>query len=176
MTNYQVFDQVHDPVFTQQVNTFEYPGIEAGAAADAAKAGVLFAVPFAASVPGGQNLLLQAANPPGSGKTMYVSRIFGSSSASNVTMSLYRNGTFTGTAVTPVNLNFGSANTSVMTAQGTTGSLGGGPTLLMSILLPEMPFTLDVGGSIIVPPGSALTVLIGTGSTNATAQIQWWEY
>ena len=137
MTNYHVFDQLHDPIFTHQVNTFEDPGIEAGAEADAAKAGVLFAASFAASVPAGQNLLLQVANPPGSGRTMYVSRVFGSSSAA-VTLALYRNGTFTGSAITPVNLNFGSANASAMTAQGGTGTLGGGPAVLLSLIFAGM--------------------------------------
>jgi hypothetical protein len=136
---------------------------------------VLFAAPFSASVPAAQNLLLQASNPPGSGKTMYISRVFGSSS-SGVNLTLLKNGTFTGSPITPVNLNFGSANASSMTAQGATGTAGGSPTSILSLLLPQQPFILNLDGSIVIPPGSSLIVMIGTGTTNASAQIQWWEY
>lgn len=176
MTNYHVFDQVNDPVYTHQVNTYVDPGIEAGPEADAAREGVLFIAHFSASVPAAQNLMLQVTNPMGSGRTMYISRVSGSSSASNVLLTLLRNGTFSGSAVTPVNLNFGSANTSAMTAQGGTGTVGGSPTTVAALILPTEPLVYSIGGGIVVPPGNSLTVTIGTGTTNAAAQIQWWEY
>lgn len=176
MPNYYVFDQTANPLFIEQVNPYTSPGVEASPEGSTSKAGALYIADFSSSITGTQNLLLQVSNPAGSGKTMYVSRVYGSASNAGTTATLQKNATVTGTTVTPLNLNFGSSNTSVMTARGTAGTVSGSPVTFLTLVLSAGPFALTFTGSIIVPAGNSLTVSVGLGGATASAVISWWEY
>lgn len=177
MANYSIFNQIDHPLYTQQVNTFSFPGIDSTPEGGAAKAGMLFSVNFASTVTTPSPLVLQITNPVGSGKNMYISRVSGSSAAA-VVLSVLKNGTVSGSAVTKVNLNFGSTAASVMTAQSATAAVTGTPVTVTSLLLSAGPFVIDYTGRIIVPPNNSLTIsaTLTGGSANATASINWWEY
>jgi hypothetical protein len=45
----------------------------------------------------------------------------------------------------------------------------------MAMLMAGSYFDLTFSGQFIVPPGSAITVSVGTGSITASANIRWWE-
>ncbi|CAG7617366.1 hypothetical protein PAECIP111802_00399 [Paenibacillus allorhizosphaerae] len=65
---------------------------------------------------------------------MFVSRVSGGISIAGATIAILKNGTVTGTTVTPVNLNFGSSNTSVMAAKSATGTVTGSPVTVISLI------------------------------------------
>jgi hypothetical protein len=176
MPNYFVFDQINSPLFTKQVNTFISPGIDSAPEAGAAKAGILFAANFSSNISAGQNLILHTSNPAANSKTMYISRVSGSASAAGTTVTLLKNGTVSGAVVTPVNLNFGSSNSSGMSVISATGSAAGSPTTFLTLILQAGEFVIDFTGRIVVPPGHSLTVTVGLGAANATANVNWWEY
>ncbi|OAB34968.1 hypothetical protein [Paenibacillus glacialis] len=178
MANYSIFNQIDNPLYTQQVNTYIAPGIDSTPEGSASKAGMLFSVNFSSNVTAPSPLVLQVTNPLGSGKNMYISRVSGSSAAAAIVLTILKNGTVSGSAVTKVNLNFGSAAVSVMTAQSATAAVTGSPATVESMLLAAGPFVINYTGRIIVPPNNALTVTCShTGSsTAATASIYWWEY
>lgn len=176
MPNNNVFNNDSEPLFAEQMNTYINPGIESVQEWDAAVNGLLFIANTSGAITASQNLLLQVTNPGGSGKTMYISRIAGSITISGATMSVIRAGTFTGTVVTPVNYNFGSAAASSMTSQRTAGTVSGSPVTLFSNVLAAGPFSSDFNGRIIVPPGSSIMVSVGLGAATASANISWWEY
>lgn len=176
MPNYSVFNRSNGPLFTQQVNTFSTPGIDSSPEGGAAMAGILFAANFSSSITAAQNAILQVSNPSNSGKTMYVSRIAGSSSIAGTTVNVLKNATVAGSAVTPVNLNFGSTTVSVMTAQSLAGTVSGSPVAILTLVLSAGSFVLELGGRIVVPPENSITVSVGLGSATASANINWWEY
>ncbi|MEK3791417.1 hypothetical protein MKX42_06750 [Paenibacillus sp. FSL R7-0204] len=178
MPNETVFNQNSQPLYTEQVNTYIAPGIDTLPEAGAAMSGLLFGIPFASTVGTSTPLVMQVANPGGSGRTLYISRIIASTGTASVTLTLLRNATVGGMAVTPVNYNFGSAVTSVSTARTATAAPTGSPATLMSMLLAIGPVILNMDGRIILPPGNSLTisVTIASGSTAATGNISWWEF
>ncbi|WP_282938419.1 hypothetical protein [Paenibacillus sp. RC67] len=176
MPNYYVFDQTTNPLYIEQVNPYTFPGVDGSPEGSASMAGSLYIANFSSSITSAQNLILQVTNPVGSGKTMYVSRVYGSSSIAGATATLQKNGTVTGSAVTPLNLNFGSSNTSVMTARGAAGTVTGSPVSFLMLILPSGPFSLSFTGSIIVPTGNSLTISVGLGAATASAVVSWWEY
>jgi hypothetical protein len=112
MPNNNVFNTEQEPLYTDQVNTYADPGISTLQEWEAAVAGNLYVANTSGSITAAQNLLLQVANPGGSGRTLYVSRISGSITITGATLTVIRGGTFTGTTVTPVNYNFGSSTMS----------------------------------------------------------------
>ncbi|WNS43222.1 hypothetical protein [Paenibacillus sp. MMS20-IR301] len=176
MPNDAIFNQNSQPLYTEQVNTYVAPAIDTLPEAGAAMSGLLFGVPFAATVTAAAPLVLQVANPGGSGRTVYISRVVGSTGAAAVTLTLLRNATVGGSTTAPVNYNFGSAVTSVTTARTAAAAPTGSPATIMSMLLAIGPVILDFDGRIIVPPGNSLTLTItASSSTAATGNISWWE-
>ncbi|KOY14476.1 hypothetical protein [Paenibacillus xylanivorans] len=177
MTNSNVFNQSNGPLYTQLTNTFSTPGIESTPEGGAAAAGSNFALTTSnVSIGAGLNLLLQVANSVGSGRTLYVSRISGGTTAA-ATLIVYSGGTITGgTTPTPVNTLLGNANTSVMTTRQINGTLTGTSTILLSIPLTAGIYMLSLNGSIIVPPGQTLTISTGTGAQTAAINLSWWEF
>ncbi|RAI99165.1 hypothetical protein DET54_103304 [Paenibacillus pabuli] len=177
MTNSHVFNQSNGPLYTQLTNTFSAPGIESTPEGGAAAAGSSFTLTTGSvSVGAGLNLLLQVVNATGSGRTLYVSRISGGTTAA-ATLTVYSGGTITGaTTTTPVNTLLGNANASVMTTRQNTGTLTGTFTSLVSIPLTAGIYMLNLNGSIIVPPGQTLTISVGTGSQTAAINLSWWEF
>ncbi|WP_150268974.1 hypothetical protein [Paenibacillus tepidiphilus] len=177
MPNEAIFNQSSGPLYTEQVNTYISPAIDNFPEADAALAGLLFSAPFASTVTTAAPLVIQVANPGGSGRTAYVSRVTGSSAASAVTLTVLRNATVTGATIAPVNFNFGSVNASVMTVRTSTAAPTGSPGTLASLLLAAGPVVVDFNGRIVVPPGSSVTlaITIASGSSAATGSINWWE-
>ncbi|WP_088833691.1 hypothetical protein [Paenibacillus tyrfis] len=154
MPNYSIFNRSNGPLYTQQVNTFSAPGIDSSPEGGAAMSGILFSANFSSSITAAQDAILQVSNPANSGKTMYVSRIAGSSSISGTTVNVLKNATVAGSAVTPVNLNFGSTTASVMTVQSLAGTMGGTPVTILTLILAAGSFVLELGGRIVVPPGN----------------------
>jgi hypothetical protein len=177
MTNSNVFNQSNGPLYTQLTNTFSAPGIESTPEGGAAAAGSSFILTTGSiSVGAGLNLLLQVVNATGSGRTLYVSRISGGTTAA-ATLNVYSGGTITGgTTTTPVNTLLGNANTSVMTTRQIAGTLTGTSTSLLSIPLTAGIYMLNLNGSIIVPPGQTLTISAGTGAQTAAINLSWWEF
>ncbi|MBW4080917.1 hypothetical protein [Paenibacillus sp. S150] len=178
MPNDAIFNQSTQPLYTEQVNTYLAPGIDTLPEAGAAQSGLLFAVPFTSTVTASAPLVLQISNPAGSGRTVYISRVTASSAAAGVTLALLRNATVSGSTVTPVNFNFSSSVTSVMTARSSTAAPTGSPGTLMSLLLSTGPVIINLNGRIIVPPGNSLTLslTVASGSIAGTGGISWWEY
>lgn len=177
MPNDAVFNQNGQPLYTEQVNTYIAPAIDSLPEAGAAVSGLLFGIPFASTVTASAPLVMQVANPGGSGRTVYISRVIASSGTAAVTLTLLRNAALGGAVITPVNYIFGSAVTSVATARTATAAPTGSPATLLSMLLATGPVILDFDGRIMVPPGTSLTatVTIASGSAAATGHISWWE-
>jgi len=50
MPNDAVFNQMNQPLYTEQVNTFVAPAIDSPSEGGAAKAGLLFTIPFSSTV------------------------------------------------------------------------------------------------------------------------------
>lgn len=96
MPNETVFNQNSQPLYTEQVNTYIAPGIDTLPEAGAAMSGLLFGIPFASTVGTSTPLVLQIANPGGSGRTLYISRIIASTGTASVTLTLLRNATVGG--------------------------------------------------------------------------------
>lgn len=177
MTNYNVFNQSNGPLFTQLTNTFSAPGIEASPDSAAAAAGSFFALTTNnSSIPSNQNLLLQVVNAVGSGRTLRISGLTGGTTAA-ATLVIYSGGTMTGGSTpVPVNTLLGNTNTSVVTTRQNTGTLGGAFTSLTSIPLTAGMYSLNLNGSIIVPPGQTLSISVGTGNQTAAINLFWWEF
>lgn len=93
MPNETVFNQNSQPLYTEQVNTYIAPGIDTLPEAGAAMSGLLFGIPFASTVGTSTPLVMQVANPGGSGRTLYISRIIASTGTASVTLTLLRNAT-----------------------------------------------------------------------------------
>ncbi|MEH6892288.1 hypothetical protein V7024_22000 [Bacillus sp. JJ864] len=176
MPNYFVFNTPNNYLYSLLTNTYTAPAISSTPEGDATKSQIVYTLPFNTSVASSQNLLIQVSNPSGSGKTMYVSRISGGTTAA-ATVNIYSGGTISGGSTpTPVNTYIGSSNTSVMTTKTNTGTLGGSPQTILSLLVTAGLFSIDINGGIIVPPNTTLTATVGTGSLTASANIMWWEY
>ena len=174
MPNYFVFDTVSRPLYTQQVNTYVSPGIDTNVEGAAARAGILYGV--SATTAASNPLALQVSNPAGSGRTMYVSRLVASSATQAATVNLLRNATVSGTALTPVNYNFGLTGGSVMTAASASSSTGS-PATLMTMIITAGATVIDLTGRIVVPPGNSLTVsAAATGNNTLSASLSWWEF
>lgn len=178
MPNDSVFNQMSQPLYTEQVNTYLAPAIDSPTEGAAAKAGLLFTIPFSSTVTTAAPLVLQVSNPVGSGRTMYISRVTGSSATAAITLTLLRNATVGGSVITPINLNFGSVFTSLMIGRSATVAPTGSPASVVSWLLAAGPVIIDFSGQIVVQPGNSLTALltVASGNSGATAGISWWEY
>ncbi|SDX95671.1 hypothetical protein [Paenibacillus sp. CF384] len=176
MNNYNVFNTEHNPIYMQQNNPYTSPGVNEGPEADAAKSGFLFILNTGStSVGSGNSLLLQAANPNGSGKKLYISRITGGTTAA-ATLTIASGGTITGgTTPTPFNALFGSSTTSVVTTKQNTGSLGGSPTTCMVMQVTSGLFDISFTGSLIVQANQTISVTLGTGSLTGALNLTWWE-
>lgn len=177
MTNYAIFNKSNDPLYTQSTNTYLIPAIEGSAESDAAKSGQLYIVTSGSvAVGSGNSLLIQIANPSGSGRTAYLSSVTGGSTAA-VTLTLFKGGTIaSGTTPTPVNANFGSANTSVVTARYNTGALVGSPTTFASIQLTAGIFQVYFSGGVVIPANQTLSITAGTAAATSSVNITWWEF
>ncbi|MBD8840763.1 MULTISPECIES: hypothetical protein [unclassified Paenibacillus] len=177
MTNSNVFNQSNGPLFTQMTNTYAAPGIEASVDTGAAAAGSFFALTTNnIAIPASQNLLLQILNATGSGRTVRIASLSGGTTAA-ATLVVYSGGTVTvGTTPVPVNTLLGNTNTSIVTTRQNTGTLGGTFTSLLSIPLTAGMYSLNLNGSILVPPGQSLSISLGTGSQTAAINLFWWEF
>lgn len=81
-----------------------------------------------------------------------------------------------GSTPVPVNTLLGNTNASVVTTRQNTGTLGGTFTSIASIPLTAGMYSLDLNGSIIVPPGQTLSISVGTGSQTGAINLFWWEF
>ena len=176
MNNYNVFNTEHNPVYMQQNNVFTSPGINGAPELDAAKSGFLFILSTGSvAVGSGSSLLLQAANPAGSGKKLYISRISGGTTAA-ATLTVASGGTITGgTTPTPFNALFGSATTSVATTKQNTGTLGGTPTTALTMQITSGMYLIDFGGGLIVQANQTISVTLGTAALTGSINLTWWE-
>ncbi|AZN38665.1 hypothetical protein [Paenibacillus albus] len=176
MNNYNIFNTEHNPIYMQQNNAYTSPGVIEGPEADAAKNGILYILNTGStSVGSGSSLLLQATNPSGSGKKLYISRIAGGTTAA-ATLTVASAGTITGgTTPTPFNALFGSSKTSIATTKQNTGTLGGTPTTCFVTPLTAGLFDIAFAGSLIVQENRTISVTLGTGSLTGAINLTWWE-
>jgi hypothetical protein len=192
MSNFHIFNTSNHPLYNHTINTYQNPYAVSTPEGSAGRAGSLFSVTGSDSATVLLSLIsarisLRMNNPPGSGKTMYLSSIImsigGSSLLSNLTGSatVVRGGTLTSPVnITPANHNFSSANASVLQAQSSTSAISGGTTLMTMQLAPGA-VVLPFNGSIVVPPGSSMCVSVVSSSAvigltiTSVATVTWWE-
>ncbi|UHA75563.1 hypothetical protein [Paenibacillus sp. 481] len=178
MTNFAVFNNQPNPLYTFLTNTYTNPGVGSSTAQAAAQSGVAFTLTTTSiSVPASQNLLIQITNPSGSGRTVYISHLVGGTSAS-ATLTVLSGGTIAAAGSTtpvPVNRNLGSATTSVVTTRQNTGTLTGTPVTIYSNFLTAGVYGLSFGGSLIVPQNQTFTISLGVGALTGSINFAWWE-
>lgn len=191
MPNNYVMNDNDQPLYVEMTNTFRAPDISAPPETSAAEAAVL----FSANASNSATIVLGLAsaiitvrinNPAGSGRTLYLSRVSGSIGGTSLltsisgTFTIVRGGTVTSPAtLTPVNHNLGSEAASSMTVQSSTGAVAGGSVLAAYQLAPGV-FTPAFTGSIIVPPGSAVSINVtsssaAVGTIISALSLSWWE-
>lgn len=192
MPNNNVFNPLSQPVYTSNTNTYTSPGIVAPPENNAGSTGNLYNAGSTNSTTlgllGGTVIAtVQLANPAGSGKTLYVSRLSGGITVSlnllssfSGSMSLSANGTLTSpTTLTSVNSNLSSSNTSVATVR-FSAAAPSGATPLMAMPLQAGPFLSNEFGRYVVPPGQAINLSVSGslsvgGLLASTAYFAWWE-
>jgi len=192
MPNYYVFDTNTSPVNVHMTNTYQNPGISAPPEANASNSGRLFSIFGSTSalvVLGltSATMSILLSNPSGSGRTVYLSQINGSIGGSSLLSSLTGNmfivkgGTLTSpTTLTPANNNFGNTTTSTSTTQSSTAVISGGTTVASFQLAPG-PFAQHFSGSIIIPPGNAISATVSSSSSavgltmTSVLNFYWWE-
>jgi hypothetical protein len=170
------------PNETEVINTFEDPVVTETSQARAAVAGQsYFLTTERLLVANNASLLLQITNPAGSGRTLHIGRIAGTANT-NTIITFRRNGSFVGgTAITPVNGNFGSANLSVATATFITqvaDAVGGD--IFQDILQPAAGgITLfEYNGQIVMPPGTTFVIRLinnAGGGNILSLNVSYWE-
>ncbi|WP_151737174.1 hypothetical protein [Paenibacillus tengchongensis] len=192
MPNNTVFNGEDQPVYVEMTNSYLTPDISAPPEMNAAQNTVLYSTNASASATVVLALIsaissIRIANPAGSGRTLYISRISGSIGGSSLlsnmsgTFSIVRGGTLTSPAVlTPVNNNLGSSAASSATTQSSTAAISGG-TVLYSYQLAPGTFSQTFSGSIVLPPGSALSANVTSSSSaigltiTSAVSLAWWE-
>ncbi|WNS43223.1 hypothetical protein [Paenibacillus sp. MMS20-IR301] len=191
MPNNYVINDNDQPVYVEMTNTFQSPDISAPPEISASESAVLFtanASNSATIVLGLSSAIISVRinNPAGSGKTLYLSRISGSIGGTSLltsisgTFTLVRGGTVSSPAtVTPVNNNLASPAASAMTVQSSTAVISGGSILATYQLAPGV-FTPIFTGSIIVPPGAAVSANVtsssaAVGTIISALSLTWWE-
>lgn len=191
MPNNHVINDNDQPIYVEMINTFRAPDISAPPEMSASQSAVLFSANASNSatiVLGLTSAIISVRinNPAGSGRTLFLSRVSGSIGGTSLltsisgTFTIVKGGTITSPAtVTPVNNNLASAAVSVMTVQSSTAAITGGSVLATYQLAPGV-FTPIFTGSIILPPGNAISVNV-TSSSSAVGTIisalslTWWE-
>lgn len=192
MPNDHIFGSANKPLADRNVNTYQAPAIGAPPESSAGRAGALFTAGATNSTTlgllGGSVIsTVQITNPAGSGRNVYISRITGGInvalnllSSFTGTLAIVRNGTLGSPALlTPVNTNFASSSTSLMTARSSNAASTGG-TPVLSMPLAAGPFSFDEIGRFIVPPGQSYTLTVSgslsvAGLLASTANVMWWE-
>ncbi|MEC0094293.1 hypothetical protein [Paenibacillus macquariensis] len=192
MPNYYVFDTNTSPVNVQMTNTYQNPGIIAPPENNASNSGRLFSIFGSTSslvVLGltSATISILLSNPSGSGRTVYLSQINGSIGGSSLlssltgNMSIVKGGTLTTpTTLTPANNNLGNTTTSTSTTQSSTAVITGGTTVASFQLAPG-PFAQHFRGSIIIPPGNAISATVSSSSSaigltmTSVLNFYWWE-
>jgi hypothetical protein len=190
--NNNVFNPSNQPVYTSNTNTYTSPGIVAPPENDAGSTGNLYNVGSTNSTTlgllGGSVIAtVQLANPAGSGKTLYVSRLSGGItvalnllSSFSGSMSLSVNGTLSSPSVlTPANSNLSSSNTSVAAVR-FSAAAPSGATSLVAIPLQAGPFLSNEFGRYVIPPGQAINMTVSGslsvgGLMASTSYFAWWE-
>ncbi|MEI2282968.1 hypothetical protein [Paenibacillus polysaccharolyticus] len=192
MPNNNVFNPLNQPVYTSNTNTYISPGIVAPPENNAGSTGNLYSAGSTNSTTlgllgGSVTATLQLANPTGSGRTLYVSRLSGGItvalnllSSFSGTLILTANGTLSSpSTLTAVNSNLSSSNTSVALVRFSTAAPSGA-TAIMSMPLQVGPFQSNEFGKYVIPPGQAINLSV-TGSLTvagllaSTTYFTWWE-
>ncbi|WP_339298468.1 hypothetical protein MKY92_28745 [Paenibacillus sp. FSL R5-0623] len=192
MPNNNVFNPLNLPIYTSNTNTYISPGIVAPPENNAGSTGNLYNAGSTNSTTlgllGGTVIAtVQLANPAGSGKTLYVSRLSGGITVSlnllssfSGSMSLTANGTLSSpSTLTSVNSNLSSSNTSVAIVR-FSAAAPSGATPLMAMPLQAGPFLSNEYGRYVVPPGQAINLSVSGslsvgGLMASTAYFAWWE-
>lgn len=192
MPNNNVFNPLNQPVYTSSTNSYTSPGIVAPPENNAGSTGNLYNAGSTNSTTlgllgGSVTATLQLANPAGSGKTLYVSRLSGGITVSlnllssfSGTMTLSANGTLSSpSTLTAVNSNFSSSNTSIAVVRFSTSAPSGAATLI-AMPLQVGPFQSNESGRYVISPGQAINLSV-TGSLSvagllaSTTYFTWWE-
>ncbi|WP_339238560.1 hypothetical protein MKX40_29020 [Paenibacillus sp. FSL R5-0517] len=192
MPNNNVFNPLNLPVYTSNTNTYISPGIVAPPENSAGSTGNLYNAGSTNSTTlgllGGTVIAtVQLANPVGSGRTLYVSRLSGGItvalnllSSFSGSMSLTANGTLSSpSTLTAVNSNLSSSNTSAAIVR-FSSSAPSGATSLMAMPLQAGPFQSNEFGRYVLPPGQAINLSVSGslsvgGLLASTAYFTWWE-
>ncbi|MMZ58517.1 hypothetical protein D1872_205020 [compost metagenome] len=165
------------------INTFEEPVIiEVSQARAAVNGQSYFLTTQQQTVANNASIFLQITNPAGSGKVIHIGRIAGTASTSTI-ITFNRNGSFpaAGTPITPVNSNFSSASTSVVTAkfvnQVANPTVGG--VIFQEIIQSGQGFTIiEYNGLIVMPSGTTFVIhlLNNSGGPNVLSlNVTFWE-
>jgi hypothetical protein len=168
------------------VNTIEEPVVIGEPVAAAAQEGYMFFVTTQSQgLANNASIFLQLTNPANSGRTIHIARIAGTAfTGISTAISYYRNGTFpqAGTALTPVNGNFGTAISSVATVKfiNTAGDPVVGGAIFQYLIQPSAGGVIvtDYDGRIVMPPSTSLVIRLLNlqGANNAVAvNLSYWE-
>ncbi|WP_110113173.1 hypothetical protein [Bacillus sp. CGMCC 1.16541] len=169
-----VYNNQRDPLFVSMNSTVTSPTVVTPVAQMAAMEGNFYSVTTGReSVAANGFLSIQLTMPANSNRTIYVQTVFGGATT-NTTVDLLFNATFAaaGTAITPVNTNSGSTNTSAIVgkyiSQATDPTTGG--TLFSSIIQTGGTVTEIYDGAVVVPSTTSDRTLY-TRLTNNTNQV-----
>jgi len=172
------------PEEVEVTNTFEDPVVTEASQPRAAVSGRnYFLTTQRQLVVNNASLFLQITNPAGSGRTLHMGRIAGTSN-SNLIITFNRNGSFAaaGTSITPVNANFASANTSVITVkfvnQAADPTVGGAIFQDIVQLATGGVVAIEYEGDIVMPPGTTFVIrtLNNSGGNNIISiDLSFWE-
>ncbi|MFF2481207.1 hypothetical protein [Paenibacillus sp. NPDC058071] len=193
MPNFPIFDRSKSPIITKGTNNYtQKNAAEPPQSAVSATTGGFFSINASNSASlgllgGTVNISVRIANPSNSGKTLYLKQIYGNTNVSLSLLSSFSGqvtalsgGTLTSpSTLTPATFQLGSSATSVMTATSSTSAITGGTSFALYPLFPG-PFFLEYSGSILVPPGQALSVnvfgsLSVLGILGTAVEVIWWE-
>lgn len=153
--NKSVFNNENDPLYVQNVTSVSDATVISPQEAAAALDGNFYNISTGSlSVAANGFLTVQLTIPINSNRTIYIARVSGGA-ITNTTIDIFFNATFAaaGTALTPVNTNTSSSNTSVVTGKYLTGAADPttGGTRLASIIQTGGPVLVDYDGRIIIP-------------------------
>jgi hypothetical protein len=175
-SNFKIISSPMDPVYSA---TIHYGGVVN------TNFSQLYTITAVTTVAANGFLVMQLTNPANSNKAIRIDRVSGGASV-NTTFDTFKNATFsvTPTILTVLNRNWGSGNTSVMTAKYAIAASGADPTtggtLMSSVIQTGGPVSREYDGEFYVPYGSTdrqfyVRLTNNTAASNLVALNITWE-
>lgn len=185
--NFKIISSPSEPVYTTSISTNnpQYPLVTQDLAPAFAQLGKRFTTNTGArSVTNNGFLVLQAIIPANTGKTIYVDRIRAGTDSTSVVDVLFALVTGT-TAITPLNTNLGSTNTTAVTAGYLVSSsdpITAG-TVALTFIQGGGTTDLEFNGRIVIPSKTSVQNICirlkntgsGAQSSNSAISFSWWE-